>query len=195
MKITILNGSPNKKGNTFDLIKLFENECKKEGIKVEIIHVQDVLNSSKMSFCIACSKPCNKSCLKNTKLEDAFELLKESDGIIAASPVYFGLCSAQLKAFFDKGRYARQNNYFLGKIGAGLTVGASKYGGQETALESIHKMMLVHGMTIIGDGFGEFGCGHFGVCAQEPAKEDKFAIKRTKALVKRIKQEIELRQK
>ena len=45
---------------------------------------------------------------------------------------------------------------------------------------------MVHGFDIINDGYEEFDAGHFGVSAQEPANEDRYAIKRAKVLAYRI---------
>jgi len=36
-------------------------------------------------------------------------------------------------------------------------------------MKALHDIMLVHGMTIVGDGYVGDDCGHHGVCAQQPA--------------------------
>ena len=58
--------------------------------------------------------------------------------------------------------------------------------GRETTIRALHDIMLVHGMTIVGDGFFEDDCGHHGVCAHNPAENDEFAVKRAEILAKRI---------
>jgi multimeric flavodoxin WrbA len=112
--------------------------------------------------------------------------MKRAEVILFGSPVYFGGPTAQLKAFFDKSRYFRKEKAYLGKHAAVLTVGGSKYGGQETTVKAIQDCLLVQGMVIMGDGSSEFDAGHQGVCAHRPAAEDEFAIKRCKSLAKRI---------
>ena len=53
-------------------------------------------------------------------------------------------------------------------------------------MKALHDIMLVHGMTIVGDGYTEYDCGHHGVSAQKPAEKDEFAIKRAGILAKRL---------
>lgn len=186
MLIVGINGSPNKEGNTYFLLKTILDEAKKMGCEYEIINAQEALSLCKTPFCNACSTPCNGKCFEGTMLEDAFKTISKADAVILGSPVYFGTVSAQIKAFFDKTRKIRGEKVWINKIGAGVTVGGSKYGGQETTLRALHDILMVHGMVIVGDGHPEFDAGHHGVCAQRPAKEEEFALKRAKILAEKI---------
>ncbi|MGE5473069.1 MAG: flavodoxin family protein [Ignavibacteriales bacterium] len=186
MFIVGLNGSPNKEGNTSFLLRYILNETNKNGCEYEIINIAEALNSAKTPFCNACSTPCSGKCYGGTPLEEAFNLISKADAVILGTPVYFGTVSAQIKAFFDKTRKIRGEKVWINKIAAGVTVGASKYGGQETAIRALHDILLVHGMVIVGDGHPEYGAGHHGVCAQKPAKEDEDALNRAKVLAEEI---------
>jgi multimeric flavodoxin WrbA len=156
------------------------------GADTAIIEVDQVLGTARHGFCKVCSNPCSAACFKSTELEKVFELMAKADGIVFGSPVYFGSITGQLKAFFDKTRYLRNRKALYNKVAAGVTVATSKYGGQETTMKALHDIMLVHGMIIVADGFGEDDCGHHGVCAHRPASEDEFAIKRAEILGKRL---------
>jgi len=185
MLIVGLNGSPNKNGNTrFLLDKLFD-DLTLQNIEYHILDVPDLIETAHWQYCKGCY-PCDGKCYTGTKLEDAFNLLSKADALILGSPVYFGTVSAQLKSFFDKTRKQRGEKAFYNKIAAGVTSGASKYGGQETTMRALHDMMLVHGMIIVGDGFIDDDCGHHGVSAQKPSNTDEFAIKRANIMGKRI---------
>ncbi|MDQ2086796.1 flavodoxin family protein [Herbivorax sp. ANBcel31] len=186
MLIVGLNGSPNKSGNTKVLINAVLDKVKELGAETVVYDVQELLNSAKHNFCVACSSPCSGICYKDSKLEEAFEVLKKADGVIFGSPSYFGTVSGQLKSFFDKTRKLRSEKALYNTVGAGVTVGASKYGGQETTIKALHDMMIVQGMMIVGDGYVEDDCGHHGVCAHKPADKDDFAIKRADILAKRM---------
>jgi multimeric flavodoxin WrbA len=186
MKIIGLNGSPNKNGNTKFLMNLVLQKCIERGAEIEIIEVSEIMAVLKNSFCIVCSNPCSGICYSGTKLEEAFNKLKKADAIVFGSPVYFGTISSQLKAFFDKSRKIRSEKGLYNKIGAGITTGTSKYGGQETTMRAMHDIMLVHGMMIIGDGYIDDDCGHHGVSGQRPANEDENAILRAEIIAKRI---------
>ena len=186
MLLVGLNGSPNKDGNTKFLLGKVLDQAKSLGADTAILETSELLNSAKHSFCVVCSNPCSGVCYKGTKLEEAFELLKKADGVVFGSPVYFGSMSGQMKAFFDKTRKLRGEKVLYNKVAAGVTVATSKYGGQETTMKALHDIMLVHGMILVADGYGEDDCGHHGVCAHRPAQNDEFAIKRAEILGKRL---------
>ena len=183
MYILAINGSPNKDGDTAFLLKEILSQCK--GCETEIISAGEVVNSAKMPFCISCSSPCDKRCYKGTALEETFKKVEKADFIIFGSPVYFGSMTAQLKAFFDKTRAIRGEKCWLSKPVAAVSVGASKYGGQERTVDHIHSCALVHGMKVIGNS-SEIGMGHFGVSAQRPAKNDEYALKQCESLANAI---------
>ncbi|MCL2837452.1 MAG: flavodoxin family protein [Oscillospiraceae bacterium] len=186
MKILALNGSPNKNGCTAFLLNTVLESAKEVGAEVELEHVQDAILECSTPFCVACSTPCNRSCYAGTGVERLFEKMCAADAIVVGSPSYFGTVSAQIKALFDKSRDLRGKRALIGKLGAAVSVGASKYGGQQTTQRAIHDMMLVQGMTIVGDSadFDDLRVpmGHQGVGAQSPAAEDKYAVKRAQAM-------------
>lgn len=186
MYIVGLNGSPNQEGNTSFLIKKVLEECGKSGAETVLLDIGKIMGEQKSSFCTVCSNPCKGVCYKGTRLEEVYEILRQADGIVIGSPVYFGSVSAQLKAMFDKTRMVRVNKWLYNKVGLGVGVGTSRFGGQEATLKAMHDMMLVNGMIIVGDGFIDDDCGHHGVCAQRPASEDENALKRTVISAKRL---------
>lgn len=185
MYILALNGSHNKDGNTAFLLNEISNQLKARGADCEITSVHDAILSAKTPFCVSCQSPCQKSCYKDTALDELFEKVKRADFVIFGSPVYFGSMSAQMKAFFDKTREPRATKAWLGKPMATVTVGATKYGGQERTAEHIQSAALVSGMTVVGNG-SELGMGHFGVSAQRPSNEDTYAIKQCESLAAAI---------
>lgn len=188
MYILGINGSPNENGETQYLLNEVLRQC--SGCETEIINAGKCLATTKTPFCINCSVPCNKSCYKETDLETAYDKMAKADAIIFGSPVYFGSMSAQLKAFFDKGRALRNEKAFIEKPCGFVTCGASMFGGQEATISAMHASALVYGMTILGPGSTDFDAAHLGVCAVKPAKDDKWANRRCASLAKRILKEI-----
>jgi len=175
--IVAINGSPNKDGNTSFLLSQVLQAAAEAGAKTELLHSMEMLEGQESPFCEACSSPCNASCYEGTELEGAFETIRRADAVVLGSPVYFGTVSAQLKAIFDKSRALRADKSLAGKVGAGVSVGASRFGGQETTVRAIHDIMMVHGMTVVTDASASATIGHYGVCAQKPADSDTDAIK------------------
>jgi multimeric flavodoxin WrbA len=52
MKVIVINGSPNKKGNTFHALNMVGNELEANGIEVEILHIGHKM----IHGCTACGK-------------------------------------------------------------------------------------------------------------------------------------------
>ena len=105
--------------------------------------------------------------LKNTN-EVTKEDFVDSHGIIAGSPVYFGLMAADLKMVFDK--FVGTRRKMEDKIGAAFATSGDPSGGKETTMMSIIQAMLIYGMIIVGDPLS--ATGHFGVaCVGAPDKE------------------------
>lgn len=88
-----------------------------------------------------------------------------SEGIIAGSPVYFGVMAAELKQIFDD--YVGIRKKMEGKIGAAFATSGDPSGGKETTMLSILQCLLIYGMVIVGDPMS--ASGHYGVsCAGAP---------------------------
>ena len=89
----------------------------------------------------------------------------DSSGIIAGSPVYFGVMAAQLKKIFDE--FVSVRRKMEGKIGAAFATAGDPSGGKETTMMSIIQAMLIYGMVIVGDPMS--ATGHFGTaCVGAP---------------------------
>jgi NAD(P)H dehydrogenase (quinone) len=88
-----------------------------------------------------------------------------SGGVIAGSPVYFGIMAAQLKKVFDE--FVGIRKKMEGKVGAAFSTSADPSGGKETTMISIIQVMLIYGMVIVGDPMS--ATGHFGTaCVGAP---------------------------
>jgi multimeric flavodoxin WrbA len=191
MYILAINGSPHRDGSTAFLLEKVLQAAAAEGVDGKVYHVIDALKGQKNPFCVACSSPCNETCrAKDPGLAEGCELLEEASGLVLGSPVYFGTVSGQLKAFWDKTRAIRSRRTLVGKPSGAVSVGAARFGGQETTVNAMHDMLLVHGMCVVGEGAMDEDAGHQGVCAQHPADEDSFAIERARILGKRLALEV-----
>ena len=109
-------------------------------------------------------------------LKSAGEVTKEDflecSGIIAGSPVYFGVMAAELKKIFDD--FVGVRKRMEGKVGAAFSTSGDPSGGKETTIMSIIQALLIYGMVIVGDPMS--ATGHYGVsCVGAPddrAKEN-----------------------
>ena len=187
MLIIGLNGSPNREANTAFILEAALEAAAKLGAKTETLFLREILEKQKNPFCTGCETPCQGKCYKGTELENVLEKIASADGLLLASPVYFGTVSAQIKAFWDKTRCLRRGKRLLNTVGGALSVGAARFGGQETTLRALHSMMLVQGMILVGDSH-EKSAGHHGTCVGGAAEKDQNALKRAFMLGQRMAQ-------
>lgn len=101
-----------------------------------------------------------KALFKSTQ-EVTKEDFLESAGIIAGSPVYFGVMAADLKRIFDE--FVSTRRQMENKVGAAFATGAHQTGGKETTIFSILQCMLIYGMIVVGDPMS--ASGHYGVAS------------------------------
>jgi len=166
MLIVGISGSPRQNKNCDQIIdhalKFFENkDFNTKAINLSQQRVNPCLH------CDACKK--QKSCPQKDETNQINKNIERADAILVASPVYFGSITGQLKSLFDRTLPLRRNGFTLkSKIGAAFTIGGSRNGGQELAIQNIQSWMLIHGMIIVGDN------NHFGGTLQNPWLEDKF---------------------
>jgi NAD(P)H dehydrogenase (quinone) len=105
------------------------------------------------------------SCLLRSTDEVGKKDFSESYGVIAGSPVYFGVMAAELKKVFDDFIGVRKK--MENKVGAAFATGGDASGGKETTIMSIIQAMLIYGMIIVGDPMS--ATGHYGVaCVGAP---------------------------
>jgi NAD(P)H dehydrogenase (quinone) len=101
----------------------------------------------------------------NAVLRSTQEVTKEdfvgAAGIIAGSPVYFGVMAADLKRVFDE--FVGVRTKMENKVGAAFASSGFWAGGNETTLMSILQCMLIYGMIIVGDPMS--ATGHYGAAS------------------------------
>lgn len=147
MKVVALNGSPRKSGNTFHSIRIVLDEISKEGIDTEVIQ----LGKMKITGCTACSA-CNKNkdekCIIDDGLDDVIQQLKNADGIILGSPVYYSGINGVMKSALDRIFYVAgvNNSMFRHKIGAAV-VAVRRSGGLPT-FQQLNNFLLYSEMMI-----------------------------------------------
>jgi len=100
----------------------------------------------------------------------------KSAGIIAGSPVYFGVMAADLKRIFDE--FIGLRKKMEDKVGAAFATAGHHTGGKETTIFSILQCMMIYGMIIVGDPMD--ASGHYGVAClgapDETAASDGFKL-------------------
>ncbi|MDD4405280.1 MAG: flavodoxin family protein [Parabacteroides sp.] len=133
MKVVAVNGSPHKEGNTYQALKVIGRKLNENGIDFEILHV----GNKAVRGCLACGK-CSrtkdeKCSITTDPLNEWIQIMKEADGIILSSPVYYSGVAGTMKSFLDRLFYVSLSNggFFRHKVGAAV-VAVRRSGGSST---------------------------------------------------------------
>ena len=142
MKVLLINGSPKAKGNTAIALQEMEKVFLAEGIEVEIVQV----GHKDVRGCIACGG-CYETgkCVFDDIVNELAEKLKESDGLVVASPVYYASANATLTAVLDRLFYSA-NYPMTMKVGASVAV--ARRGGCSSTFDQLNKYFTICGMPI-----------------------------------------------
>ena len=133
MKVVAINGSPKKEGNTFHALNIVGKEFLEAGIDFEIIQVGHKM----IHGCIACGKCAINQDEKCTIVTDDLNIwiqkIKEADGILLGSPVYYSGIAGTMKCFLDRLFYvsSANGNLFRHKVAAAV-VAVRRSGGSST---------------------------------------------------------------
>ncbi len=129
MNLLGINGSPRIGGNTDILLDRALEGARSEGANVEKV----VLNNLNFSPCEECEDLRDDgSCIIEDDMQFIYKKIENIDGLVLASPVFFGSLSAQAKMMIDRFQCAWRAKYILKKelfkkkkIGAFICVAGS----------------------------------------------------------------------
>jgi len=133
IKVVGIVGSPRKNGNTEIIVAHALKAIAEEGLDTELVRLAG-LDIRPCNACMLCQK--QEECSIKDDMFPVYLKMKEADGIILASPVYFHSATALMKALMERAGYiARLNgNTFSGKVGGPLVV-ARRAGHNSTLAE------------------------------------------------------------
>lgn len=103
-QVYILNGSPRKNWNTAKMYESFKKGVTDAELTAEVINLYD-LNYKGCYSCFACKLRNGKSygkCGYPDELKEVLEKVSNADGLVFASPIYFGEVTAQMRAFMER---------------------------------------------------------------------------------------------
>lgn len=142
MKVLLLNGSPHIDGCTNRALEEMASVFEKEGIESEIIHV----GNKDIRGCIACGK-CGelKKCVFDDEVNKVAEKLKDSDGLVIGSPVYYASANGTLISLLDRLFYSA--NYSL-KMKVGAAVVSCRRGGNSATFDELNKYFTINQMPV-----------------------------------------------
>ena len=162
MKVLLINGSPNAKGNTALALGEMEAVFHAEGIETERIHV----GNKAVRGCIGCRK-CRQTgkCVFEDIVNETAPKFAACDGIVVGSPVYYASANATLVAFLTRLFYSTSCDKTM-KVGA--AVAAARRGGLTATYDELNKFFAISGRPIAS---GQYWNGIHGAAPGE-AEQD-----------------------
>lgn len=148
MKILLINGSPHKEGTTYTALSEAERVLREEGAETEIIHIGNMT----ISGCLGCGY-CHKTgrgCVKGDVVNDVANKLREADGIIVGSPVYYASPNGTLLSFLDRLFYSTTFDKTM-KVGAAVV--CARRGGCTASFDVINKYFTISGMPVVSSSY------------------------------------------
>jgi multimeric flavodoxin WrbA len=149
MRMLGISCSPRKGGNTEILVKEALKAAADSGWQTDVFFMSE----KKVAPCKACGSCHRKGgCVIEDDMQELYKLMDQADGIIIASPVYFGSVSAQAKAVMDR-TFALLGKHSLKDKIAGAIVATRRVGAVQ-ARSLIFAFCIAHGMIVAGGGIG-----------------------------------------
>ena len=147
MKVLLLNGSPHEKGCTYTALNVIAERLKTHGVESEIMHI----GMQPISGCIACKKCVELGkCVFDDKVNEFTSKMKDMDGLIVGSPVYYAAASGQVTAFLDRAFYSAGRS-MDGKPGAAIV--SCRRGGASAAFDQLNKYFSISNMPVVTSNY------------------------------------------
>ena len=142
MKVLLINGSPKAKGNTAFALEQMADAFAAQGVETEIIQV----GNRDIRGCIACGQCYNAGkCVFDDLVNEVAEKLKEADGMVVGSPVYYASPNGTLISFLDRLFYSFSGDLRM-KVGASVVV--ARRGGCSAARDVLDKYFTISQMPV-----------------------------------------------
>ena len=126
MKILLINGSPREKGCTWRALTEVADTLREEGIEAEIIHAS----------------------MEREVIDSTIEKMKEADGLVLGSPVYYAALSGLMQDFCCAifGKYRM-------RLKPGAAVVSCRRGGAATTFDALGHYLTISEMIQVGSNY------------------------------------------
>ena len=144
MKTIILNGSPKGNGNTATALHEVERVLQQQGIETEWIHVGHL----QIHGCVACNKCWETGiCAFKDIVNEISTKMREADGLLIGSPVYFASPNGTLLSLLDRLFYSNLHTDWSMKVGAAVSI--ARRGGATATMDVLNKYFLKTNMPVV----------------------------------------------
>lgn len=143
MKVLMINGSPDPKGCIHAAMMIAKEVFESHGVECEEI----IVGNKDIRGCIGC-RTCkiNGKCVFHDLVNETSAKLKEADGLILGSPVYYGNPNGTLLSFVQRLFYSCGCDLHM-KVGASIV--SCRRGGNSATFESLNQFFGISGMPTV----------------------------------------------
>lgn len=147
MKVLMLNGSSNQKGNTYRALSEVGTQLEKEGITYEIFQI----GGAPIRDCIGCHQCSEKGCVFDDDSVNTFVAKAgEADGFVFGTPVYYAHPSGRVLSFLDRAFYSSKDKFTF-KPAASVAV--ARRAGTSASFDVMNKYFGISQMPIVGSTY------------------------------------------
>ncbi len=145
MKVLLINGSPNQNGCTFTALSEVANTLNQCGVETELLQI----GKKPIRGCIDCRKcrTIGKCVFDDDMVNVAAAKLKESDGLVVGSPVYYGGPNGSILSFLDRMFFSSDHASVAFKPAAAVV--SARRAGTTATLDVLNKYFPISGMPIV----------------------------------------------
>lgn len=176
MKVVGIVGSGRRGGNTEDLTRLALEEIEKEGFETELIS----LAGKKIEPCDGC-----RGCIQTGKchfeddFDEIFSKMKESDGIILSTPVYYGAATPQIVSLISR-FYSTRDKPLKDKVGGPIVV--ARRAGHNFTFAQLMFFFMIQEMIVLGSTYWNIAFGR----GKGEALQDEEGVRTIKEFAQRM---------
>ena len=164
MNVLLINGSPHKNGCTFTALSEVAAALNANGIETTMRHI----GTAPIAGCIACGK-CRSTGLcvfANDPVNECIALLREADGLVVGSPIYYAGPNAALCALLDRVFFCQSAPYAFKPAAA---VVSCRRGGASAGFDRLNKYFTISQMPIVSSSYWNMVHGN----TPEETRQDK----------------------
>ena len=165
MKVLLINGSPRAKGCTFTALSEVAKALEENGIETEIAQI----GNKAIRGCIGCGGCAGKGrCVFDDDVtNEMIAKVKEADGIVIGSPVYYSSPNGNLISMLDRLFYAG-GDFLVHKPAA--AVASARRAGTSATLDDLQKYFTIKQMPIVSSTYWNMVHGS---CPEDVLKDEE----------------------
>lgn len=148
MKVLLINGSPHKEGSTYTALNEVAKSLNDNNIESEIVHI----GTKAIRGCIACGvcKETGKCAFNDELYNELYQKVKEVDGIVVGSPVYYAGPNGSLCSILDRLFYSASAS-MRNKVSAAVV--SCRRGGASATFDRLNKYFTINQMPVVSSQY------------------------------------------